>query len=60
MADPVHPLDDDTGDDPNDVEQAWADELERRRREIREGNVALVDGEDVMRRLRRWSPNQPR
>lgn len=45
-------------DDPNDVENAWAAEIERRRRESREGKVALVSGEDVRRELRAWRPRE--
>jgi len=45
-------------DDPNDVENAWAAEIERRRREIREGKVTLVSGEDVRRKLRAWKPRE--
>ena len=44
--------------DPNDVENAWAAEIERRRRESREGKVALVSGEDVRRELRAWRPRE--
>jgi hypothetical protein len=40
------------GDDPNDVENAWAAEIERRRREVREGKVIPIAGEDFLRELR--------
>lgn len=53
MTDPVQSLDA-TDEDPNDVENAWAKEIERRRREIREGVVQPVDGDEVMERLRDW------
>jgi putative addiction module component (TIGR02574 family) len=41
-------------DDPNqkEIDDAWAEEAERRLREIDEGKVELVDGELVMERLR--------
>jgi hypothetical protein len=54
--DPKQPHDELVEDDPNDVENAWAKEIERRRREIHEGAVAPVPGEDVLRRLRAWRP----
>jgi len=44
------------GTDPNEVENAWATEIERRRREIRDGAVELVPGDEVRRRLREWKP----
>lgn len=34
------------------VDAAWAEEVRRRVHEIREGNVELRDGEEVMRELR--------
>jgi len=40
------------GADLNEVENAWATEIERRRREIRDGEVELVPGDEVRRRLR--------
>lgn len=52
------PVDDAPEADPNDVENAWASEIERRRREIREGKVKLVSGEDVRRKLRDWKPRE--
>lgn len=41
-------------DGPNqkEIDAAWAEEAERRMREIDEGKVELVDGELVMERLR--------
>ncbi len=33
-------------------EAAWATEIDRRVREVREGRVQLVDGDDVMTELR--------
>ena len=45
-------------EDPNDVENEWATEIERRRREIREGKVTLVSGEDVRQKLRAWKPRE--
>lgn len=41
-------------DPPNqkEIDKAWAEEAERRMREIDEGKVELIDGELVMARLR--------
>ena len=41
-------------DGPNqkEIDAAWAEEAERRMREIDEGKVELIDGELVMQRLR--------
>ena len=41
-------------DAPNqkEIDAAWAEEAERRMREIDEGKVELIDGELVMERLR--------
>jgi putative addiction module component (TIGR02574 family) len=41
-------------DTPNqkEIDAAWAEEAERRMREIDEGKVELIDGELVMERLR--------
>lgn len=41
-------------DAPNqkEIDEAWAEEAERRMREIDEGKVELIDGELVMERLR--------
>jgi putative addiction module component (TIGR02574 family) len=41
-------------DGPNQkqIDDAWAEEAERRMGEIDEGNVAAIDGELVMQRLR--------
>ena len=44
-------LEPDVGDD--DVEQAWAEEIRRRRRAIREGRVALRDWNDALSDVRR-------
>ena len=49
-------LDDDT-DDPAEVHRAWELELERRRREVQDGTVELVDGEEFLRELRAWRPD---
>ena len=35
-----------------EVDKAWASEIERRVKEIREGTVELVDGEEVHRQIR--------
>ncbi len=43
-------------DDPNEVENAWAIEVERRRREVREGRVELMRGDEVRERLDGWRP----
>ena len=40
------------GPDQKEIEAAWAEEAERRLREIDEGKVELLDGEVVMERLR--------
>ncbi|MFK7990875.1 MAG: hypothetical protein AB8I08_32950 [Sandaracinaceae bacterium] len=45
------------GSDPNDVENAWTAEIERRRREL-QGRVDLVSGEHVRRKLRVWKPRE--
>ena len=34
------------------VDQAWTEEIERRVREIEEGKVELIPGEEVMKKLR--------
>jgi putative addiction module component (TIGR02574 family) len=41
-------------DDENqrEIDDAWAEEVERRMKEIREGKVQLIDGETVMKELR--------
>lgn len=41
-------------DSPNqkEIDAAWAEEIERRIREIDEGKVEMIDGELVMRKLR--------
>lgn len=38
--------------DQKEIDAAWAEEAERRMREIDEGKVETIDGELVMRRLR--------
>ena len=59
MSQPTAQFDDASApEDPNDVENAWATEIERRRREIREGKVTLVSGEEVRQRLRAWKPRE--
>ena len=35
---------------PEDVEQAWMSEIERRRADYKAGRVQLVDGEEVIRK----------
>jgi len=35
-----------------EIDDAWADEAERRMQEIRDGKVQTIDGEQVMRELR--------
>jgi putative addiction module component (TIGR02574 family) len=47
-------LEPDEGDDlsPSEWEAAWAAEIDRRVREIREGSMELVDGDEVMAELR--------
>lgn len=40
------------GPDQKDIDAAWAEEAERRIREIDEGKVEMIDGELVMERLR--------
>lgn len=44
------PLDGD--EDPNEIELAWSEEIERRVKEIREGKVVPVSEEEFFRRLR--------
>ena len=36
----------------NEIDHAWAEEIERRVREIDEGKVELIPGEEVMKKLR--------
>jgi putative addiction module component (TIGR02574 family) len=36
----------------NEIDQAWTEEIERRVREIEEGKVELIPGEEVMKKLR--------
>ena len=38
-------------DSPPDIEAAWETEIARRRQEVLDGTVKLVDGEEVFRRL---------
>jgi len=40
------------GRNQKEIDAAWAEEAERRMREIDEGKVELIDGELVMERLR--------
>ena len=40
------------GENQKEIEAAWAEEAERRMKEIREGKVELIDGESVMKQLR--------
>ena len=40
------------GENQKEIDAAWADEVERRMKEIREGKVELIDGESVMKELR--------
>ena len=46
----------DDAEDPNDVENAWAAEIERRRREVRDGTRVPIEGEAFLRELRAWKP----
>jgi hypothetical protein len=47
-------LEPDDGDEPGDQEweAAWSAEIDHRVREIRDGSVVLVDGDDVLAELR--------
>jgi putative addiction module component (TIGR02574 family) len=47
--------DDDDGLTSSEWDAAWAAEIDRRVREIREGRVQLVDGDEVMAELREIS-----
>lgn len=40
------------GENQKEIDAAWAEEAERRMKEIREGKVELIDGESVMEELR--------
>lgn len=40
------------GENQKEIEAAWAEEAERRMKDIREGKVELIDGESVMKELR--------
>ncbi|MCG8555582.1 MAG: addiction module protein [Proteobacteria bacterium] len=41
-----------SSDSPEEIEAAWRDEIVRRIRSIQSGEAELVDGADMMRRLR--------
>lgn len=49
-------------DGPNqkEIDAAWAEEADRRMREIDEGKVKTIDGESVMQRLRSRLKQTPR
>ena len=45
-------LDSDSYEDPNAVEQAWAEEIERRVADLRSGRVQAIPGEQVLEELK--------
>lgn len=51
MAEPAQPLFDDESD-PNDIENAWAEEIRRRRQELDDGTVQPLTKDEFLRRLR--------
>jgi len=50
--DAARDLDSDQPEDPNLVEIAWSEEIERRLETIREGTAETVSEEEFLRRLR--------
>jgi putative addiction module component (TIGR02574 family) len=40
-------------DDPREVDEAWAEEIERRMKAYRDGHVKAADSEEVLARLER-------
>ena len=58
MSEPVVQPDED--DDPNEVENAWAATIERRRREVREGTVKPIPSDALLDELRAWKPKSAR
>ena len=42
----------DSLDEDSEIEAAWAEEIERRMSEVRDGTVEFVDADQVMARLR--------
>jgi len=50
--DAARDLDSDQPEDPNLVEIAWSEEIERRVKTIREGTAETVSEEEFLRRLR--------
>ncbi|WP_257979455.1 addiction module protein [Corallococcus exiguus] len=49
----AHELLDSLGDGPpEDVEQAWGDEISRRAQEVLDGTVELVDFDDVLKKMK--------
>lgn len=57
MSAPKPTTQNDVETDLNDVENAWATEIEQRRREVRDGTVAPIKGDDFLRELRAWKPS---
>lgn len=45
-------LDEDTGEDPADVERAWEEEIRRRLAEVEAGTAELIPAEEVFAELR--------
>ena len=47
-------LDDEEGDalSPDEWQRVWTAEIEKRLRDVREGNADLIDGDEVLRELR--------
>ena len=48
----LHSLDQDAEEDPVEVEKAWLDEIERRMKDVRAGNVSGRPAEEVFAELR--------
>ena len=49
-------LDQDTGDDPAEVERAWEDEIRRRLAELEAGTAELIPADQVFAELRSHQP----
>jgi putative addiction module component (TIGR02574 family) len=48
----LHSLDENSAEDPLEVERAWRDEIERRMTDVRAGNTAGIPADEVFAKLR--------
>lgn len=48
----LHSLDENSVDDPLEVERAWREEIERRMADVRAGNVTGIPADEVFPKLR--------